>query len=102
MSRSLHTVSASGTTDIGLGSFRKIRAGQTVRIYARESVVTATLRCDLGAVTFAEGAVPLESDTDALKIPEDFYGDFTTLVEADLTLTAGGTVAGLRTLVNIA
>lgn len=101
MPRTLHQVSASGTTAIELGSFRKIRAGQTVTVYARESVVTATLLCAVGAVTFAEGSVPLEAGTDMLPIPESFYGSYTSLIEGDLTMTAGGTVAGLRSMVQI-
>ncbi len=101
MSRALWQVSASGTTNIELGASRKIRAGQTVTVYARESVVTATLLCAMGPVTFAEGSVPLESGTDMLPIPESWYGSYLTLVDADLTLTAGGTVAGLRTCVKI-
>jgi len=101
MSRALWQVSPVTTTNIELGSFRKIRAGQTVTVYARESVVTATLLCALGAVSFGEGSVPLEAGTDRLPIPDSWYAQFTTLVDADLTLTAGGTVAGLRTCVKI-
>jgi len=104
MGKTLHIVSAVGTTAIDIGSWQNVEPGQRVTILAAESAVTATLLVELGGLPIGQGAVPLENGTDTLVYPDDVYCSAIVPLGSPvqlLVLTAGGTVAGLRVAVSI-